>query len=50
LNVDTVLVSGDRLKVSASPSLTTLWKNVMADLNATYRHSTPFQNGPFGDI
>ena len=34
LNVDTV-ASGDRLEVSASPSLTTLWKNVMKDWNKT---------------
>ena len=49
LNVDTV-VSGDILKVSASPLLTTLWKHVMQDFNATSNHSIPFDNAPVGDI
>ncbi|KAL3916396.1 MAG: hypothetical protein SGILL_005199, partial [Bacillariaceae sp.] len=34
LNTDTV-VSGDRLSVSASPSLISLWKAVLGDLNQT---------------
>jgi N-acetylated-alpha-linked acidic dipeptidase len=49
LNVDTV-VSGDRLKASASPSLTTLWRHVLNDLNNTKQHSVPFGNSPLGDV
>eukprot|EP00980_Cylindrotheca_fusiformis_P031621 scaffold26701_cov127-Cylindrotheca_fusiformis.AAC.2 len=49
LNVDTV-VSGDLLKVSASPSLTKLWQTVMKDFNATGSHSVPFENPPLGDL
>jgi N-acetylated-alpha-linked acidic dipeptidase len=37
LNVDTV-VSGDKLDASASPSLTTLWKTVLHDWNATQKY------------
>ena len=39
LNVDTV-VSGDHLKVSASPTLITLWKQVLHDLQHKYNHTT----------
>lgn len=48
LNVDTV-VSGDKLRVSATPSLASLWEGVLMDLNAT-EHYEIFQNGPVGDI
>jgi N-acetylated-alpha-linked acidic dipeptidase len=60
LNTDTV-VSGDYLTVSASPSLITLWKQVMRDLNETvgndnitsqpqsgYSHN--FANPPYGEV
>jgi N-acetylated-alpha-linked acidic dipeptidase len=49
LNVDTV-VSGDILKVSASPSLTTLWQSVMRDFNSTANHSVSFENPPSGEM
>ena len=49
VNVDTV-VSGDILKVSASPVLTTLWKRVMKDFNSTSEHSVPYENAPLGDL
>jgi len=48
LNVDTV-VSGDRLRVSATPSLATVWEQVLMDLNAT-EHRVEFGNGPLGDV
>ncbi len=38
LNVDTV-VSGDSLQVKASPSLTTIWKQVLQDWNATQTYN-----------
>jgi N-acetylated-alpha-linked acidic dipeptidase len=59
LNTDTV-VSGDYLTVSASPSLITLWKQVMRDLNETARNDnittqpktgySYFANPPYGEI
>lgn len=60
LNTDTV-VSGDHLKVSASPSLISLWKQVLGDLNKTaiessgmhtiqQSSSSVFRNPPFGEI
>lgn len=49
VNVDTA-VSGDMLKVSASPSMTTLWRSVIRAFNSTDVHSTSFQNPPFGDF
>lgn len=55
LNVDTV-VSGDHLSVSASPTLITLWKKVLGDLNKTAGHSDirdeapQFVNQPYGRI
>ena len=57
LNVDTI-VSGDHLKASASPSLTTLWKSVLLDLNATESKSSHekdeiqplFADAPLGEL
>jgi N-acetylated-alpha-linked acidic dipeptidase len=59
LNTDTV-VSGDYLTVSASPSLITLWKQVMRDLNGTAgkdnitsqtQSGYPFfANPPYGEV
>jgi N-acetylated-alpha-linked acidic dipeptidase len=54
LNVDTV-VSGDHLKVSASPCLISLWKEVMTDMNQMTildpsKQMFRFANPPFGEI
>jgi N-acetylated-alpha-linked acidic dipeptidase len=48
LNVD-ICVSGDNLSVSTSPSLATLWRGVLRDLNGT-EHGTKFSNAPWGEI
>lgn len=48
LNVD-VCVSGDNLSVSASPSLATVWRGVLADLHRT-EHGIKFHNAPLGEI
>jgi len=49
LNVDTV-VSGDLLSVALTPSLATVWENVLDDLSASAEHYTPFANGPLGKV
>ncbi|KAG7344538.1 transferrin receptor-like dimerization domain containing protein [Nitzschia inconspicua] len=61
LNTDTV-VSGDHLSVSASPSLISLWKQVLGDLTTTsssssdhmerrqLQHKLHFANPPYGEI
>jgi hypothetical protein len=52
INVDTV-VSGDRLKAAASPSLTTIWKRVLKDIMGSpsnNEHAVEFGNGPFGSL
>jgi N-acetylated-alpha-linked acidic dipeptidase len=48
LNVDTV-VSGDFLSVAVTPSLSTVWKQVLFDLHES-KHAIPFGNAPFGNI
>ena len=45
LNVDTV-VSGEKLSVSATPALATVWEGVMADVGP----SIAFGNGPHGVV
>lgn len=47
INVDTV-VSGDVLSVALTPSLATIWENVLDDLSSTF--TPPFANGPLGEI
>lgn len=49
LNSDTT-VSGSELSVALSPSLATLWEDVLTDIQASQKHATTLTNGPVGNV